>query len=71
MTEERSNTPAPEDGGEDFAALLAAHDEAWSGQVQPGPKVKGTIIAVTGENVFVDVGLKEDGIMDRKDLLDA
>ncbi|WP_165076676.1 MULTISPECIES: 30S ribosomal protein S1 [unclassified Desulfovibrio] len=70
-TEEQRNSPAPEDGGEDFAALLAAHDEASSGQVQPGQKVKGTIIAVTGENVFVDVGLKEDGIMDRKDLLDA
>lgn len=70
-TEEQRNPHAPEEGAEDFAALLAAHDEASSGQVQPGQKVRGTIIAITGENVFVDVGLKEDGIMDRKDLLDA
>ena len=70
-TEEQRTTAAPEEGLEDFAAMLAAHDEASSGRVQPGQKVKGTIIAITGESVFVDVGLKEDGIMDRKDLLDA
>ena len=69
--EEQRNVSAPEDGPEDFAAMLAAHDEASSGQAQPGQKIRGTIIAITGENVFVDVGLKEDGIMDRKDLLDA
>lgn len=70
-TEEQRNTSAPEDGSEDFAALLAAHDEASSGHAQPGQKISGTVIAITGENVFIDVGLKEDGIMDRKDLLDA
>ena len=69
--EEQRNSPASEDGGEDFAAMLAAHDEASSGQAQPGQKIRGVIIAITDENVFVDVGLKEDGIMDRKDLLDA
>lgn len=71
MTLEERNIPAPEDAPEDFAALLAAHDAVTSGQAQPGQKIRGTILAITGENVFINVGLKEDGIMDHKDLLDA
>lgn len=70
MTEEKIETPAPEDAAEDFAALLAAHS-ATSDRLQPGQKVSGTVIAVTGESVFVDVGIKVDGIMERKDILDA
>lgn len=70
-SEEHETQPALEDGNEDFAAMLAAHDEASSGQAQPGQKIRGIIIAITEENVFIDLGLKEDGIMDRKDLLDA
>lgn len=70
MTDEHAQNPGREEGSEDFAALLAEHDNA-SRQLSPGQKVHGTIIAIAGENVFVDVGLKEDGIMERKDLLDA
>lgn len=70
MSEEKMETPAPEDATEDFAALLAAHS-ASSDRLQAGQKVSGTVIAVTGDSVFVDVGIKVDGIMDRKDILDA
>lgn len=70
MTEEKIETPAPEDASEDFAAMLAAHG-ASSERLQPGQKVGGTVIAVSGESVFVDVGIKVDGIMERKDILDA
>ena len=70
MTEEKTESPAQEEGTEDFAAMLAAHS-ASSGRLQPGQKVSGTVIAITGDSVFVDVGIKVDGIMDRKDILDA
>lgn len=70
MTEEKIATSAQEEGFEDFAAMLAAHGTS-SGRLQPGQKVTGTVIAVTGDSVFVDVGIKVDGIMDRKDILDA
>ena len=64
MTEEKTESPAQEEGTEDFAAMLAAHS-ASSGRLQPGQKVSGTVIAITGDSVFVDVGIKVDGIMPR------
>lgn len=64
------STPLTEDSGEDFAAMFASHG-ASSGRPQPGQKISGVIIAVAGENVFLDVGVKVDGVMERKDLLDA
>ena len=70
MTEEKIESPAQEEATEDFAAMLAAHS-ASSGRLQPGQKVSGTVIAITGDSVFVDMGIKVDGIMERKDILDA
>lgn len=70
MTSEQLEMPGQEELVEDFASLLAAH-EATSDRLQPGQKVRGTVIAVTGDSVFIDVGIKVDGIMERKDFLDA
>lgn len=70
MIEDTIEISVHEEAGEDFAAMLAAH-ETSSGRLQPGQKITGTIIAVTGDSVFVDVGIKVDGIMDRKEILDA
>lgn len=70
MTEDVMTTSTPEEGAEDFAAMLAAHETA-AGRLQPGQKVTGTVIAISGDNVFVDVGIKVDGVMERKDILDA
>ena len=61
---------AQEENTEDFAAMLAAH-EATAIRLQPGQKVKGTVIAISGDSVFVDVGIKVDGVMELKDILDA
>ena len=70
MTEERMTMSAPEDGSEDFAALLAEHD-AVAERVHPGQKVTGAVIEISGDSVFVNIGIKIDGVMDRKDILDA
>ena len=70
MTEDKFAPSMSEEGAEDFAAMLAAHETA-SNRLQPGQKVTGTVIAITGDSVFVDVGIKVDGIIDRKDILDA
>lgn len=70
MTEEKFAASMQEEGVEDFAAMLAAH-ETTGHRLQTGQKVTGTVIAVTGDSVFVDVGIKVDGIMERKDILDA
>ncbi len=59
-----------EESGEDFASLFEAQ-EAANIRLQPGQKVTATVIAITGDNVFLDVGVKVDGIMERKDILDV
>ncbi len=53
---------------EDFAALLESHSLDAS-TVSAGQKVRCKIIAISGENVFLDVGIKVDGIMDHSDLI--
>lgn len=53
-----------------FEELLAQH-EAGVKKLQPGEKVTGTIIAIDADSVFVDVGLKQDGVLDRAEILDA
>ncbi len=59
-----------QDDTEDFAALFEQHS-ASNVRLAPGQKVSGTVIDISGDNVFVDVGIKVDGIMDRKDILNA
>ncbi len=45
--------------------------ELQSQKIQPGQKVGGTIITIDGDYAFIDIGLKEDGIMELKDLQDT
>lgn len=59
-----------EGGQENFEEMLAQH-EAQSAKPRTGEKISGKIIAISGDDVFVDVGLKEDGVMDHKEILDA
>lgn len=59
--------PAAEEPAEDFASMLAGH-EAGKPRISRGQKVKGRVIGVTRDAVFVDLGEKIDGIMDRKEL---
>lgn len=72
-------TPAPSAEGEtakageeteDFAAMLARH-ELHAQKIQPGQKISGAVITLDGDFAFLDIGLKEDGIIELKDLQDA
>ena len=58
-----------EDASENFADLLASQENSQV-RVQAGQKVTGTVIEVTDDAVFVNVGVKIDGVMDRKDFID-
>ena len=44
MTEEKTESPAQEEGTEDFAAMLAAHS-ASSGRLQPGRRLMWSSLA--------------------------
>lgn len=58
---------------ENFAELLAQHDvehEAEKNQLRTGQKISGKVIAISGDGVFVDLGGKQDGVLDRSEILD-
>src|SRR5215831_17263593 len=60
-----SAEPADSEIGE----LLAGMEEA-SG-IAPGQVVKGTVLKVTDEEVFVDIGLKSEGAIQRSEFARA
>ncbi|MDE5831654.1 MAG: S1 RNA-binding domain-containing protein, partial [Desulfovibrio sp.] len=58
------------EGAEDFARMLL-NSEGAGAPLKTGQKAKGKVIAVSGDDVFIDIGVKEDGVMDKKELGDA
>src|SRR2546422_3671921 len=53
---------------EDFAALFAKHEARHT--VERGQVVKGRVIQISDEHVFVDVGGKGEAWIDRAELTD-
>jgi small subunit ribosomal protein S1 len=64
MADENDTSPS-----EDFAALFAR--EASSAIVEVGQVVKGRVIHVAADHVFVDIGAKGEAWIDRAELTDA
>jgi small subunit ribosomal protein S1 len=54
---------------EDFAALFAQHEAQRA--LEKGQVVKGRVIQITAEHVFVDVGAKGEAWIDRAELSDG
>jgi small subunit ribosomal protein S1 len=59
---------APEDQ-EDFAQLLEASVQE-TGRLAPGQMVEAAIVKIAPDWIFIDVGRKGEGYLDRKELLD-
>ena len=55
---------------ESFAELFEAYSEGVNEDVQVGDKIKGEIISIGKDTVFVDTGTKIDGVVDKEELLD-
>lgn len=55
---------------ESFADLFEAYSNGMHDDVQLGDKIRGKILSIGRESVFVDTGTKIDGIVDRGELLD-
>ena len=55
---------------ESFAELLDAYDKGMDENLQVGDKVKGTIISIGKDTVFIDTGTKVDAVVDKKELFD-
>ncbi|HMK48828.1 MAG TPA: S1 RNA-binding domain-containing protein, partial [Thermodesulfovibrionales bacterium] len=53
---------------ESFASML---DKSTMGKrLQPGQKVKARVVSVSGDLVFIDLGVKSEGVVDLAEFLD-
>jgi small subunit ribosomal protein S1 len=55
---------------ENFADLLESYSSRIKAHIQVGDKVKGEIISIGRDTVFVDTGTKIDGLVEKEELLD-
>jgi small subunit ribosomal protein S1 len=65
---DQPDTTAPE---ESFAQLLEAFSPGTRSEVRVGDRVKGKVISIGKDTVFVDAGMKIDAVVERSELLDA
>lgn len=59
-----------EQGGEETFAELMEGVSLEERRLRPGQKVMATVVAITPEGIFLDVGEKSEGFLDRKELED-
>jgi len=53
----------PSDSTESFDDLLSQYEQSHSHQAEEGKGREGTVIAVSGESIFLDIGFKTEGIL--------
>jgi small subunit ribosomal protein S1 len=58
------------DEEESFSDLLDSYNTAVNQDVRVGDRIRGKIISISKDAVFVDTGFKTDGIVDKEELLD-
>jgi small subunit ribosomal protein S1 len=59
-----------EEKEESFAALLDAYSPGMEADISIGDKIRGKIISIGKDSVFVDTGTKIDGVVDKVELID-
>jgi small subunit ribosomal protein S1 len=70
MTDETRELNTTEDEmGESFAELFE-RSEKRSRWIEPGQKITAQVLKVSAEWIFIDVGQKGEGVVDRKEFLD-
>jgi small subunit ribosomal protein S1 len=63
-SETKSTAEPVTDSGESFGDLLSQYEKSHSRQAPDGGKqLLGTVIVVTGDSVFLDIGFKSEGIL--------
>ena len=55
---------------ENFADLLAEFDDSRNEDIQVGDRIKGPVIIIGKDTVFIDTGTKFDGLVEKTELLD-
>jgi small subunit ribosomal protein S1 len=70
MTSSSDQPNGPENEEESFAALLDQYSPKSDVELRIGDKIRGKIISIGEETIFVDTGTKIDASVERADLLD-
>src|SRR5512144_1851723 len=60
-----------EENEESFAELFEKSFKGQGGRLAPGEKVTAQVLKISGDWVFLDTGRKGEGVLERKELLDA
>lgn len=60
-----------QDGSEESFADLLARSMVDTARLESGQKIEGTVVNITAEWIFLDIGQKGEGVVDRKELLDG
>ena len=55
---------------EGFAELFESYSAAGGEDIRVGTKLKGEIISIGRDSVFIDIGGKSDGVVEKAELLD-
>jgi small subunit ribosomal protein S1 len=62
-----SSHPQPEnpdlESGESFDAIFSEYEQSHARQAESGRQIDGTVIAVSVDSVFVDIGYKTEGVL--------
>ena len=57
-------SPTPNEPNESFGDILTQYEQSHSHRPEQGQKgLEGTVIAITGESVYLDIGYKTEGII--------
>ena len=61
-------------GNEDFASLFGEFEkkQGMTSKKEPGKgdRVTGTVVSIQGDDIFIDLGSKTEGIVEREELTD-
>src|SRR5512144_2074578 len=60
-----------EENEESFAELFEKSFKGQGGRLAPGEKVTARVLKISGDWVFLNTGRKGEGVLDKKELLDA
>ncbi|MBC2711894.1 MAG: 30S ribosomal protein S1 [Desulfosarcina sp.] len=58
------------EAGESFAELFESYSAGMNENIQVGDRIRGRIISIGTNSVFVDTGTKVDGVVEKSELLD-
>ena len=70
MTEHKNDDDNNEENEQSFAAMLDAYSPGLEAEINIGDKIRGKIISIGKDSVFVDTGSKMDGVVDKAELMD-